>query len=260
MKFSPGTTRACMVALAFGVGLCAWAQEPSPSLGDVARKTRKEHAASDHVAARPSAREDEDGPDSSGVWRVKLCVQNPCVELSVTLPKSPKWSRQGSEPRPVMIPLLGHEEDASRAIRVFAAESLGPSYSLDIAKRTFLQGWFARPEYFGQGAHLVLDEHLTVDDRVALVTHFTVIAGVQKYRGLSVVAGTGTGTGNFGFACVFRDEDANAATSVCEAIVRSARAQTLQPATPRYYPTYYPPSYPRYDDPRDDPPDNDDPE
>jgi len=234
------------------------------SLGDVARKTREEHASAGHIPASRLATEDEDGPDAGGVWRVRLCELSPCHELSVSLPKSPKWIRGASEPRPVLIPLAGHEEDSARAIRIYAADSIPQTYNINAAERIFLQGWFARPEYFGQAAKIVLDEHLNLDGRAAIIAHFAVNGPMKRYRGLSVVALTNYGS--FGFACVFREEDTEAATSTCEAIVISAKVQTLDPARPRYYPGYQPPPqyYPeynprRYDDPPpDDPPDNDD--
>jgi hypothetical protein len=260
MRFARATTRGCIVLA--GIVLWApgvWGQDPSaPSLGDVARKTRKEHSASDHVPASRVAHEDEDGPDSGGVWRLRLCLQSPCYEISVTLPKSPKWTRPESQPRPVLIPLAGQQEDPSHAIRVYAAEAIPRSYGPDGGTRTFLQGWFARPEYFGQAARIVLRQHVLIDGSGATIAHFTVTSGVAKYRGLSVVAVSSYG--DFGFACMFREEDASAAASVCDAIVTSARTQTLQAATPRMYPTYPQPYDPPYQDPPDDPTDNDDPE
>jgi hypothetical protein len=168
----------------------------------------------------------------------------------------------------VLIPLTGHEEDLSRAIRVYAAESIPQNFNINIAERIFLQGWFARPEYFGQAAKIVLDEHRVIDDgRAAVMAHFTVNGPTQRYRGLSVAALTGYGS--FGFACVFREEDTEAAASTCDAIVNSAKVQTLDPAKPQYYPDYpgyqpppqyYPQYNPRrYDDPPpDDPPGGDD--
>jgi hypothetical protein len=164
----------------------------------------------------------------------------------------------------VLIPLADHEEDSGRAIRVYAAESIPQTSNINIAERIFLQGWFARPEYFGQAAKIVLDEHRVIEGgRGAVIAHFTVNGPTQKYRGLSVVALTGYGS--FGFACVYREEDTEAAASTCDAIVGSAKAQTLDPAKPHYYPGYQPPPqyYPeynprRYDDPPpDDPPDTD---
>lgn len=260
MKVSLNTTRGWIALLAFGFGACVWAQDASPSLGDVARKTRKEHSSVAHVPARQVTNEEEDGPDAGGVWRVRLCSRTPCYELSIALPKSPRWIRPKAEPRPVLIPLQGHAEDLSRAIRIYAAESLGPSYpSLDVAKRAFLQGLFARPEYFGQSARLVLDEHISLDGGPATITHFTLISDEIKFRGLGVIASAANG--NYGFACAFREEDSSAASSICDAIVKSARSQALEPSRPRFYPTYQSPQYyPRYDDPPDDPPDNDDPE
>jgi hypothetical protein len=106
---------------------------------------------------------------------------------------------------------------------------------------------------------------VVIDGRGATIAHFTVASGVDKFRGASIVAITGYG--DFGFACVFREEDASTAASICDAIVASARAPNLQPASPRYYPNYpgyRPPGYyPHYDppsDPPDDPPEDDDPE
>jgi hypothetical protein len=252
-----------MTALVLWAASSAWGQESAPSLGDVARKTRKDHATAGHIPASRLATEDEDGPDSGGVWRVRQCPQSPCYELSVSLPKSPKWSRVAAEPRPVLIPLAGHEEDPIRVIRVYAAESIPQTYNINTAERVFLQGWFARPEYFGQAAKILLDEHPTIDARAAAIAHFTVNGPAQKYRGLSIVAITTYGS--FGFACVFREEDTEAATSTCDAIMNSAKVETLDPAKPHYYPGYQPPPqyYPeynprRYDDPPpDDPPDND---
>jgi len=247
-----------VTVLILWVGLCAHGQDSSSQpLGDVARKTRKEHAASDRPAGRQLVNEEEDGPDTTGVWRVRLCSRTPCYELSIALPKSPKWRRATEQPRPALIPLPGPADDPDRVIRVYVAESLEPMYSIDGGKRTFLQGWFARPEYFGRSAHIVLDEHTQVDNFQAVISHFTV-AGDVKYRGLSVVSSTPNG--NYGFACVFRDQDAATASSICDAIVKSARGQMLEASRPQYYPTYQPPQtyYPQYY-PQNNP-ENEDPE
>ena len=261
MKPLPRKIRSGFLLLVLSGSVCAAAQDAPPSLGDVARKTRKEHSSSSHLPATQVTNEEEDGPDAGGVWRVRLCSRTPCYELSIALPKSPRWIRPVAPPRPVLIPLADHVDDMNRAIRVYAAESLGPNYAaLDAAKRTFLQGWFARPEYFGQSARLDLDEHITVDGGQAVITHFTLISGGIKFRGLGVVATAPNG--NYGFACAFRDEDTGTANSICDAIVKSARAQMLEASRKTYYPVYPDPPvyYPRYDDPPDDPPDDGDPE
>jgi len=227
------------------------------TLGDVARKTRKERAASDHAPSRQLVNEEEDGPDTTGVWRVRLCSRTPCYELSIALPKSPKWKRAAEQPRPALIPLAGPQEDPDRVIRVYVGESLEHMCSIDGAKRTFLQGWFARPEYFGRAAHIVLDEHTMVDNFQAIISHFIVAGDAVKYRGMSVVSMTPNG--NYGFACVFREQDATAAASICDAIIKSARGQMLEPSRPRYYPTYqdpqpyYPQYYPQNDPHEEDP-------
>lgn len=263
MKISWDTIRKSVVAAAFLVCACLSFGQTSPgqtpSLGDVARTTRKERASAGHVPGKPLVSEEEDGPDTTGIWRVRLCTRTPCDELSIALPKEAKWTRPKEEPRPVLIPLPGHEEDAGRVIRLYVAESLAPLYTpVDGAKRMLLQAWFNRPEYFGQPARISQDEHLHLDNADTVISHFTVVPGTNKYRGLSVVVGTSNGS--YGFACVFRDEDTSAASSICDAIVRSARNQVLVPGQRPVYPNYEPPAYyPRYVPP-DDPPDDDDPE
>lgn len=266
MRASPTTTWAGMAlalaGFALGVGLGAWGQDSSgqsssgqsssgQSLGDVARKTRQEHSAAGHVAAKQPLNEEDDGPDAGGVWRMRLCTLIPCYELSITLPKDPKWSRAAEQPRPVLIPVSGHEEDSSHAIRVYAAESNDLKYNMDSFKRAFLQGWFARPEYFGQAARLVRDEHVQIDWSTGTITHFTIATAALKYRGLSVVAATPYG--NYGFACVYREEDSTVAAVICDAIIKSAQYQELQPS---YIRRVYPPANAPPEDPPDDPPDN----
>jgi hypothetical protein len=219
---------------------------PARSLGEVARKTRQERSVPSHVPARKIAAEDFEGPDVSGVWRLRLCAITPCYELSITLPKNPKWSRAMQEPRPVLIPVLGYEDDSSRAIRVYGGESSDPKYFVDDFKRTFLQAWFARPEYFGQSAKLLRNEHVPIDSYNGVITHFSITTAIVKYRGMSVIAGSNQG--NFGFACVFRQEDSAVGTSICDAIVKSARYQELQSSFVRKV-------YPPIGDPPDNPPD-----
>jgi hypothetical protein len=250
-----------LAGLALYTGLGAWGQDstaqPSSgqSLGDVARKTRQEYSATGHVAARQRVNEEDDSPDRSGVWRVKSCTRTPCYQLSITLPKNAKWTREKEEPRPVLIPLAGHEDDPHHAIRVYAAESLGPAYSPnDIATRTFLQGWFARPEYFGQAARLVRLDHAKINNLDATIAQFTVQNSTTKYRGLSVAGASPYG--NYAFACVFCEEDAGAASSICDAVIKSAAMQTLQPRRLPEYQEYSP----QPDDPPDDAPDDSDPQ
>lgn len=253
MKFTFRRTHRwlALAALISWAGRGAWGQDSSGTpLGDVARETRKERSSAAHVPAKKVATEDDDGPDRGGVWRLRLCTLQPCYEFSITLPKNPKWSRAEQEPRPVLLPMPGHEQDASRAIRVYAAQSNDLKYTADSFKRAFLQGWFSRPEYFGQGAHVELDEHVRIDWSNGLITHFTITTDALKYRGSSVVAGSPYG--NFGFACVFREEDSAVGASVCDAIVKSAQYQELQSSFIRRV-------YPPVDDPADDPQGNDPP-
>lgn len=268
MKTSGITIRACagVTALILCTGLLASAQDSSaqaPSLADIARKTRKDNAAPGHAVGKQLVNEEEDGPDTTGLWRVRLCTRTPCTELSVSLPKEAKWTRAKDEPRPVLIPLPGQEPDADRVIRLYVADSLGVMNApLDGAKRLFLQGWFSRPEYFGQGARVSLDEHLQMDVANALISHFTVAASETRYRGLSIVAASSNGI--YGFACVYRDADTTAAGSICEGIIKSAHNQVLdqgmRPVYPNYQPPQYYPYYPRIDDPPIYRPENDEPE
>jgi len=234
-------------------------QSQGPPLGDIARKTRKAQSAPGHVPGKTLVDEEEDGPDTTGVWRVRLCTRTPCYELSVTLPKNSKWSRGEDEPRPVLIPLPGHEQDSAHVIRLYVAEAIGQMYTtVDGAKRIFLQGWFSRPEYFGQPARISLDEHVQFEGASGTISHFTVTTDANRYRGLSIVAATSNGA--YGFACVFGEQDVAAAASVCDAIINSAQNQILTPVKRPIYPNYDPPAYYRQADPPDDPPETEDPE
>lgn len=248
-----------MALILSGPGL--WAQDsPGPSLGDLARKTRAERSAHGRVSGKQLVDPEEDGPDTTGVWRIQLCSRTPCHELSVTLPKTPTWKRASEQPRPVVIPLASAAQDPNATIRLYSAESLGPLYTpIDGAKRVFLQGWFSRPEYFGQSARILLDEHVQVNSDQALISHFSVMSGTTTYRGISVVVGNGSG--NYGFACVFREQDADAANSICDAIIKSAHSEPLEPGVRPKYPMYRkPPQYYPEDDPPEDSPREDDPE
>jgi hypothetical protein len=262
MKTSPKTIRMRMAAVAFmvcsGLSSGQTSAEQTPSLGDVARTVRKEHASPGRVPGKQLVDEEEEGPDTTGIWRVRLCTRTPCNELSIALPKDVKWTRPKEEPRPVLIPLPGQADNASRVIRLYVAESLAPLYTpVDGAKRMFLQAWFSRPEYFGQPARISQDEHFHLDNADAVISHFSIAATTNKYHGLSVVVGTSNGS--YGFACVFLAEDTPAAGSICDAIVRSARNQVLVPGQRPVYPNYEPPAYyPRYVP--DETPDDDDPQ
>jgi len=255
MIISWRTFRVCS-ALALLAG-ALWAQDGSPSLGDVARSARKERSSAPHASGKRIT-DDQDEPEAGGVWRTRLCSNLVCYTLSVSLPKSPRWIRPSAEPRPVLIPLAGHDDDLTHAIRVYKAELLPTNIgTADVAKKTFLQAWFARPEYFGQPARISSDERLPSETGEAKLSHFTITRDSAKFRGISVVEGSPLGF--YGFACVFLDEDASAAGSVCDAIIRSAHAQTFLTAYRRPAPQYVEPPqyYPRNDDPPDDPPDQD---
>lgn len=248
------TFRVCGALTVLGAAL--WAQDASPSLGDVARNARKERSSAAHAPVKRIT-DDQDEPDAGGVWRVRLCSNIVCYTLSVSLPKSPHWIRPGAEPRPVLIPLAGHDDDLSHAIRVYKAELLPSNGRADTAKKTFLQAWFSRAEYFGQPARLSNDEILPSETGEAKLTHFTVAQDTRKFRGVSVVQGSPFGF--YGFACVYQEEDSSAASSICDAIIHSEHAQTFLTAYKRPTPEYVEPPqyYPRNDDPPDDPPEED---
>jgi hypothetical protein len=266
VKRSFSTTRmlATVAALIFGSSVRCWGQDSgqSPSLGDIARKSRKEHASGSHVQAKQVVNEEEDGPDPGGVWRLHSCAYLPCMEIAITLPKTLKWSRSANQPRPVLISLKSAEDDPSHAIRIYAGDALwGASdatrYYPDTARRVFLQELFARPEYFGQAARFVRDEHVQQSSYPATITHFTVATGDAKYRGLSIVSATISGA--LGFACVYREEDSKEAASICDGIIKSASIEAqaqYRPQVRTEYPEELPPYRPQVDDPPEDSPED----
>jgi hypothetical protein len=235
---------AAIVMLFSLLGASAWAQDSSGQapLGDVARKSRKERSAHDHVAAKKVL--NEEGQGQAGLT-AHACKQQPCSSLSITLPASMVghvlWTSAGYVP----IPLRGHEDDKSHSIRVYRADQL-EAYDVEGAKRQFLQDWFSRPYFFGRAAKFIFDEHTRIDGWPVKVTHFTIANRLLKFQGLAVVAAVPTGT--FAFACVFREEDSGDATSVCEGIINSAKIEVAEQFRP-----YVPPADPA-DDPPDDPP------
>jgi hypothetical protein len=251
-------------ALLLSCDIHGWGQDSgqSPSLGDVARKSRKEHASETHVPAKQVVNEEEDGPDPGGVWRLHSCAYLPCMEIAITLPKTLKWGRSANQPQPVLISLKSAEDDPSHAIRIYAGDVLsrtsnGGRYYHDAARRTLLQELFARPEYFGQAARIVLDEHLQIGNYAVTITHFTVASGDAKYRGLSIVSAAISGA--LGFACVYREEDSREAASICDGIIKSASIEAqaqYRPQVRTEYPEEFPPYRPRVDDPRDDSPED----
>jgi hypothetical protein len=216
------------LTLICGLSVTAWAQDSGQgaSLGDLARKTRQEHTAKDHVASKQVLNEES----QSAAWVVHACRHVPCYSLSITLPKNAQWSKPATGQVYATIPLPGHEADPGHIIRVYGADLLN-TYTVEQGKRLFLQEWFSRPYFFGQSAKFVFDDQTTVDGTPAVVTHFTLPNKVGQYRGLGLIAGTSAGT--VGFACVFRDDDSGDATSVCEGVLNSARISSMEETRPK---------------------------
>jgi hypothetical protein len=222
--------RGVMASLIFisGLAIAAWAQDSgqAPSLGDLARKTRQQHTAKDHVAAKQALTEE----NQSATWGVHACKHMPCYSLSITLPKNVQWSKLGDGPTFAIIPVRGHEADQGHIIRVYGADLLN-TRTVEQGKHGFLQIWFSQPYYFGQAAKFEFDDQTTIDGNPAVITHFTLPNRVGLYRGLGLIAATPAGS--FGFACVFRDDDSGDATSVCESVLNSGRITVMEETRPK---------------------------
>jgi hypothetical protein len=218
------------IALVCGLAAAAWAQDSSEgsSLGDLARKTRQEHTAKDHVASKQVLNEES---QAATTWPVVTCRKRPCYSLSITLPKNAQWSKPDAGEKYAIIVLPGHEADQGHMIRVYGADLLNGS-TVEQGKHAFLQGWFSQPYVFGAAAKFVFDDQTMVDGRQAVITHFTLPNKVGQYRGLALIAGTPAGS--FGFACVFRDDDSGDATSVCESVLSSGRISVMEETRPKH--------------------------
>jgi hypothetical protein len=212
-----------------GLGNAGWAQDSgqAPSLGDLARKTRQEHTATDHVASKQILNEES---QAAATWPVVACKHRPCYSLSITLPKNAQWSKADAGQKYAFIALPGHEAEPGHIIRVYGADLLNSS-TVEQGKHAFLQGWFSQPYVFGAAAKFVFDDQTTVDGNPAVITHFTLPNKMGQYRGLGLIAGTPAGS--FGFACVFRDDDSGDATSVCESVLSSARITVMEETRPK---------------------------
>jgi len=217
------------IALVCSLAVAAWAQDSGQgaSLGDLARKTRQEHTAKDHVASKQVLNEES---QAAATWPVVACRHRPCYSLSITLPKNAQWSKPDTGQKYAIIALPGHEADQGHMIRVYGADLLNAS-TVEQGKHAFLQGWLSQPYAFGQAAKFVFDDQTTVDGNPAVITHFTLPNKVGQYRGLALIAGTPAGTS--GFACVFRDDDSGDATSVCEGILSSGRISVMEETRPK---------------------------
>lgn len=223
--------RRIMAGLTFisGIAMAALAQDSgqAPSLGDLARKTRQEHTAKDHVASKQVLNEES---QAAATWPVVACKRRPCYSLSITLPKNAQWSKPDTGQKYAIIALPGHEAEPGHIIRVYGADLLN-SGTVEQGKHAFLQGWFSQPYVFGAAAKFVFDDQTTVDGNPAVITHFTLPNKVGLYRGLALIAGTPAGS--FGFACVFRDDDSGDATSVCESVLSSGRIVVMEETRPK---------------------------
>jgi len=217
----------------------ASADAPS-ALGDVARQSRKKHAEEHVIAKKVLNEESEDRP----MMMVHACQQSSCSSLSITLPRGTNMKMAWTHFQYVAIPLPGHENDKTRAVRFYQADLLNAG-DLESAKRLFLQDWFSRPYFFGQAAKFEFDESTRIDGWPATITHFTESNRLVNFRGLGLTAKAPTGT--FAFACVYREEDSGDATSVCESVLNTAKI-----IVPEQYRQYVQPEEPA--DPSDNPP------
>jgi hypothetical protein len=216
------------IVVVCGLAVAGWAQDAGQgaSLGDLARKTRQEHTAKDHVASKQVLNEES----QSATWVVHACRRMPCYSLSITLPKNAQWSKPATGQVYAIIPVPGHESDPGHIIRLYGADLLN-TYTVEQGKHAFLQEWFSRPYFFGQAAKFLFDDQTTVDGTPAVITHFTLPNKVGQYRGLGLIAGTPAGTA--GFACVFRDDDSGDATSACEGVLNSGRISVMEETRPK---------------------------
>jgi hypothetical protein len=216
------------LALICGLAVAGWAQDSGQgaSLGELARKTRQELTAKDHVVSKQVLNEES----QSVTWVEHACRHMPCYSLSITLPKNAQWSKPATGQTYAVIPVPGHESDPGHVIRVDGADLLN-TYTVEQGKRAFLQEWFSRPYFFGQAAKFLFDDQTTIDGNPAVITHFTLPNKVGQYRGLGLIAGTPAGT--VGFACVFRDDDSGDATSVCEGVLNSGRISSMEETRPK---------------------------
>jgi len=172
------------LTLVSSLSVAGWAQDsgPASSLGDLARKTRQEHTAKDHVASKQVLNEES----QSATWVVHACRHMPCYSLSITLPKNAQWSKPATGQVYAVIPVPGHEADPNHIIRVYAADLLN-TYTIEQGKHLFLQEWFSRPYFFGQAARFLFDDQTTIDGNSAAITHFTLPNRVGQYRGLGLI-------------------------------------------------------------------------
>jgi hypothetical protein len=223
-----------------GLSATAWAQDTQQStpLGDVARKSRKERSAKDHVPAKRVLNKEYSWEQT---WTSRACKQQLCSSLAVTLPTERKW-----DGRETLIPLRAHPDDKTHSVHFYEL-GLSPAYDLETGKRLFLQR-FRAPYFSDRPAKFEFEERTHISGWHATMPHFTVENRLYKFRGMAIIAVVPTGI--IGLVCLYRDDDFSEGSSICDDIATSAKIEVPEQFRPHADPP---------DDPADDPPDNDDP-
>jgi hypothetical protein len=214
------------------LNLSARAQDSgeNPSLGDVARKARQEKQTNEHAAPKHVLNEENLGPPGRRTYAY-VCRPTPCSYLNVMLPPGSLY--------PGVVPLDGNP---AHNVAVISAMLLQSS-ELQSAKTEFLVNSIAR--MYHAPIKFDFDEDTRIDQWRALLTHFTMTGRVEMHRGIALFVLVPNGA--MGLACIYRDEVAGDASSVCDSVFNSAKVTV---------PEKFRPNSPLQDP---DPPGDDDP-
>lgn len=199
----------CVAGLLLGTG---WAQtEPQVSLGDLAKKTRAEKAAKEHVVARKVLNE-ENAPTAN--WEkhtTSYWGTIPPANLTVLVPVSSRGADHGLE-----VPL-----EHSGVYMPFG-ETIW-STSFNVAAQEYLGMLLTRSRFSGAALKLDGVEDTSVGGQRAVLVHFNFGFRGIPHEGMALFVSAPEQVLSLG--CMYRNVDWEKAAPICEQMINSAEVE-----------------------------------
>ena len=190
-----------------------WAQTDSqnPPLGDVAKKTRNARASKDHVTAK-RVLDEETVPHAN--WHkhtASFLVTIPATKLTVAIPV-PNRSAE-----------FGYEVPIGESVIYIPFGETSWTNSFNSAAQDFFTMLLSRGRFRGMSLKLGDTEDTTIDDRRAILVHFTFVFRSIPHDGIALFIGVPEQVTSMG--CMYRSVDWEKAKPMCEDVIRSSEVE-----------------------------------